>query len=88
MIVTVAPSVDAVRLCGRSLAVDSAPYPRHLPSVTGGHGELTPVLLYQLFVYPLLKIGFALVNRHLAAHLVVPPSAELRADQLELSRRV
>ena len=50
--------------------------------------QLTPVLLGQLLVEPLLELRFGLVDRDLAAHLVVAPAAKLGADQLELAGRV
>ncbi len=50
--------------------------------------QLTAVLLGELVVDPLLKFGFGLVDRDLAAHLVMAPAAQLGADQLELTGRV
>ena len=37
---------------------------------------------------PLLEFFFGLVDRHVAAHLVMAPAAQLGADQLVLARRV
>ena len=58
------------------------------PLRTVRHAELAPVLLSNLLVHPLFELGFGLVNRHLAAHLVMAPAAKLGADQLKFAGRV
>ena len=57
------------RLCdcgaGRPVGRKLSTHPNHLPSGTGSHRELVPVLLCQLLVDPLLELRFRLVDRDL-----------------------
>ena len=72
----------AARSCARSGWRVLVAHPLSSPLWTGRHRELAPVLLGQLLIEPLLKLRFVFVDGHLAAHLVMAPSAQLGAHQL------